>query len=304
MNLGAENNRFDTIFCNTLDVSDGVTEGGSITPWKENTNYKANKLVYSTNGLYICKTAHTSGTDFLTDVLAGKWEWIGKEGINNVTQTTLYDGTNDTFITTLYSSQTYSINADLTDYDYFIITIEILRTDSLRETKSSIVSVSEIDTIIESNLYDSDTSYISVEMLYTTTFNLTLTRMGSSFKGVKLLRITGIKLNSLSTADIAEMAMPSEVGISVNSGDTVNANGWLNVGIRSSSDNGAIEIKISNSGVDRYENIRVIGSGLWTANSFAVRKDSTITFNPSNGATIGWASLSYTVGDAKALGLL
>lgn len=300
MNLGAENNRFDTIFCNTLDVSDGVTEGGSITPWKENTNYKANKLVYSTNGLYICKTAHTSGTDFLTDVLAGKWEWIGKEGINNVTQTTLYDGTNDTFITTLYSSQTYSINADLTDYDYFIITIEILRTDSLRETKSSIVSVSEIDTIIESNLYDSDTSYISVEMLYTTTFNLTLTRMGSSFKGVKLLRITGIKLNTLSTADIAEMAMPSDVYITLpatNWGDWNSTDRWI------APANGYLVVSNSTATTIYLQGqsnlVNIVYGQAYPATFISVRKGCKYRWDSTDSATF-----FYSVGDAKALGLL
>lgn len=231
-------------------------------------------------------------------------------------ETLLYSGNDQ--ITATTGSTAYTLSDDITNFDYIIIEVEGNQQNATSPSTTRLCSSQELENTvvyygcsIGEHRGDAYTTYFdgwvscatSLEAS-TTTIRFALRDKTSNINSVILKSVIGIKKNSLSTADIAEMAMPSEVGISVNSGDTVNANGWLNVGIRSSSDNGAIEIKISNSGVDRYENIRVIGSGLWTANSFAVRKDSTITFKPSNGATIGWASLSYSVGDAKALGLL
>ena len=88
--------------------------------WASSVYYSVNSIIYdiTSNCFYVCKTAHVSGSSFTVDMLAGKWAVLGKEGVNSVSQTSLYSGTAAFGL----GDHTITLNDDISNYEYLPFT--------------------------------------------------------------------------------------------------------------------------------------------------------------------------------------
>lgn len=283
-------------------------KGKEIEIWQPSTDYEINQLICDTKGLYICKIDHTSSNDFLTDVLAGKWSWIGKEGANNVTQTTLYSGSSSQ---TAQTTVEYSLSDSTDNYDYLLLTY------GNNSFKTDIIPVNDLfysNGFFFSLTYNYDvngwiqgkTNKNKVDIKVTTATQGNATIIKS---------IEGIKLNTLTTADIAELSMPSNVYETIALTPTISndvasfsfnttANGYVYVLCISRQSNAYINVLFDNSDDTK---LRLF---LPTAEWFYSYR---IDISKSTNCTIQYPASQiqnlvvrfiYTVGDAKNLGLL
>ena len=145
----------------------------------------------------------------------------------------------------------------------------------------------------------------------TTTIRFALKDKTSNINSVVLKSVIGIKINTLTTADIAEMAMPSEVNITIpdiidDSTYTATANGLVLVqAIPSSSSLASVYIRTldgSSNVIRTSKNINYESTGSIFC-SHMVAKGDTIGFGLIN-CTASSVKFFYSIGDAKALGLI
>lgn len=289
----------------------GGSSMSSVQQWQPNTEYLANNIVYSTNGLYICKSDYTSGADFFTDLLAGKWEWVGKEGVNNVTQTTLYSG-NDK-VSTMTS---YTISETLTQssYDYILVQLSGFGSSQGFATGGTCILSWNTNQPTPSwygaYIFEESSSATMQGVILINGNTLNFSPASNSTVSYQCIdKVIGIKLNTLTTSDIAEMAMPSDVyttiPLSATTGYfsgatnfTAPANGWVEATVVPAESKAAILIT----------NISPMGGGFggsYRATSLVpVKKNDAITIYMEGGTSSSEAKFYYSVGDAKALGLI
>lgn len=285
---------------------------GGAQNWKADKKYKANSLVYTNEKLYICMEEHTSGTDFATDLLSGKWKFIGNGIGSNVSKTVLYEGNvHVTAANTDLNPISHTMSDDMTNYDYIIITLhnsgmgrltvvaKPIIGDYYPETWSTDLIGADGKTYNASymiRLFDSRTIYVG---LYRPNVALT------GWTYIYVESVVGIKIQELTTSYIASLSMPSDVyeTISVTPGVyktyTPSANGYITL-VGSADAVGAYVTVFSNTvkqtafSSARLQQIRVT-CAVKKGTDYEIRTASLISLE---------AIFVYTVGDAKQLGLM
>lgn len=182
---------------------------GGAQNWKADKKYKANSLVYTNEKLYICMEDHTSGTDFATDLLSGKWKFIGNGVGSNVSQTQLLSSP----LTTTGADVTATLSDDINNYDYAILTFsptvsgirksEVIKVNG---TTNSFVCLMEYMTKGNELHYAQVSGAISNSDITIRNRNADVT-----WASIDLESVIGIKIQELTTDYIAKLAMPSDV---------------------------------------------------------------------------------------------
>lgn len=305
------------MFCQKL--TDGTNEvnisdlGSSGAPnWKTNKDYKANSLVYINDKLYICIEEHTSSADFATDLLSGKWKFIGNGVGSNVVQTVLYEGeVHITAANTDLNPISHTMSDDMTNYDYIIITFhnsgvgrltvvaKPIVGDYYTERWSTDLIGADGKTYNASymiRLFDSRTIYVG---LYRPSVTLT------GWTYIYVESVVGIKIQELTTDYLASLAMPSDVYETISVTPEVyktytpTANGYITL-VGSAGGVGAYVTVFSNTvkqtafSSAQLQQIRV---------TCAVKKGTDYEIRAANLTSLE-AIFVYTVGDAKQLGLM
>lgn len=276
---------------------------GGAQNWKADKKYKANSLVYTNEKLYICMEDHTSGTDFATDLLSGKWKFIGNGVGSNVSQTQLLSSP----LTTTGADVTATLSDDINNYDYAILTFSptvsgIRKSEVIKvnDTTNSFICLMEYTTQANALHYAQVSGAISNSDITIRNRNADVT-----WASIDLESVIGIKIQELTTDYLASLSMPSDVyeTISVTPGVyktyTPTANGYITlVGLADAV--GAYVTVFSNTVKQtafssvRLQQIRV---------TCAVKKGTDYEIRTANLASLE-AIFVYTVGDAKQLGLM
>ena len=296
---------------------------GGAQNWKAEKKYKANSLVYTNEKLYICMEDHTSGTDFATDLLSGKWKFIGNGvGSNVVTK----DLINNKYTIASVGSTTDIAVEDISDYDYLIVSVSLGSIHLERTIKNK-------GETHESKDYDIEYTNVSDNSYFIIRFNISdkqtikvklLTRSNNwSSYPVAVNSIVGIKIQELTTDYIASLSMPSDVyeEISFNFTTSVteisqpyiaSADGVLVHQLRAEANKKRFTLGIfkSNSYMGVHETVSTDGVsyGYTAIAMLPLRKGEQANlylFNPSKQSLSDFVTrFYYTVGSAKALGLI
>jgi len=219
----------------------------------------------------------------------------------NVTQTTLLS--NSAYVLADGVDHSFSLSDNMANYDYLTVTT----LDEGSYTNTTIIDTANVN--YTPWAYHSGNGYFKVggSTIKLRAFAFT----SASNDSISIKSIIGIKLNTLTTADIAEMAMPSKVNITIpdvidDSTYTATANGLVAVQATSSNNSlASVYIRTLDSSSSIIRTSRNINYGS-TASIFCshmVAKGDTIAFGLIN-CTASSVKFFYSVGDAKALGLL
>lgn len=282
---------------------------GGAQNWKAEKKYKANFLVYTNEKLYICMEDHTSGTDFATDLLSGKWKFIGNGVGSNVSQTQLLSSP----LTTTGADITATLSDNINNYDYAILTFSptvsgIRKSEVIKvnDTTNSFVCLMEYTTQSNELHYAQVSGAISNDNITIRNRNADVT-----WASIDLESVIGIKIQELTTDYIANLAMPSDVyeNMGTNFVDnkwaefTAPADGWVNIRVLTTgSYNNSILVRQANVGTSSFTHKIVQWCYLCipvVAGKYAVY----VNYNSfDNTKTIH--QFVYSVGSAKALGLI
>lgn len=306
---------------------------GGAQNWKAETKYKANSLVYTNEKLYICMEDHTSGTDFATDLLSGKWKFIGNGVGSNVTHTEIYSpSSNPVFISALSGQTNYPLKDNGYNYDYLVVTVcikrksdnnffytEVILPVKDRNPKGNGTIYTQRSFNFDSGSADYNTAgWVNCEEGYEHTIIMGLRRINTSiFYGACVYRVVGIKIQELTTDYIANLAMPSDVY------ESITLNGETGVKFVAPYD-GYIGICVLNNstkvsciwGYQTENNLingkrtRIVATPPLTTKEyyavvyFPVKKDGVWFLHKIDNNNLIYSNFFYTVGAAKALGLI
>lgn len=195
------------------EISTGVDS------WGAGVTYKANQLVYTNSKLYICQADHTAGADFATDLLSGKWKFIGNGVGSNVHREVIYTGTDSDIVTS--TSGTSTFNASTSNlYDYYVCEIA-----TVFGTTSGAINVVTIDTKSFSFSYMHSTRSSAGFIGVNGSVISFAVRKLENCTGCYIQKITGIKITELTTDYLASLSMPSGKYITLGTG-TTNSTTW------------------------------------------------------------------------------
>lgn len=263
----------------------------------------------------------------ISSVIGIKYIDTDIKNATSLDETILYSG-NDP-ITATTGSTAYTLNDDITNFDYILIEVVgvqtvatatnyTISTASSQALSSSVVCYNFATGEHRGDVY---TAYFDGWVSCNSDFGGSNTKIAFGFRGksnniasVTLKSVIGIKKNSLSTADIAEMAMPSDVYVNLNRGTGTNfnfsytapANGWICWMDNPKSSNSFMRIECNHNGLYKTGNTHYGNFNTDCIVSCAIAKGDTVSFY-GGGLTYNTYStirFFYSVGDAKALGLL
>lgn len=302
--------------------------GGAVEDWRENTVYLLNDLIVHDGTLYICKQEHTSSDSFTTDLLSGKWKFIGNDVGSNVIQAVLYEG-ND--LVTSKAQRQYTIQS-VRGYDYILADIFIddegdsySRHDMVVLNPKEVGSVSGIQGTWTYFSGDEIKVAGAVRLDSDTQVTFSIAKLVSPFTGAYLKSVVGIKIQELTTSYIANLAMPSDVYEEIPFNFTTNSSVWesteyvapadgyfmVRLGTLTSASSTA-QIVIETSNKDGV-------ASRWTSTSQPAKTgryistEAPVVANRSVKVYVMWCNSTaegnsvkfiYTVGDAKELGLI
>lgn len=327
-NTTSRNNRYTSRPTNTsvlYCIRYNIPISSEVNIWQPNTEYSYKQFVFSEDGgLYTCKADHKSGSTFMEDLLAGKWSWIGKEGANNVTQTTLYTWDETSVITgagTVSDCLQFTLTDDIDKFDFLSYTIN---SGDGKRLATGVVDCKNADysTFISQSFdygYNSSINYHG-----TIYFNLNNdkrsgqwsvdSKSSGTISSLHLVSVTGIKLNTFTTADIAEMAMPSDVYVNLNRGTasgvafnyTAPANGWICWMDNPYSSNSFMRIECKHNDIYKAGNTHYGNLNTDCIVTCPITKGDTVGFYGGGLTYNAYSTIRffYSVGDAKALGLI
>ena len=278
--------------------------------WASSVYYPLNSIVYdvTSNCFYVCKSAHVSSSSFSTDVLAGKWAILGKEGVNNVSQTSLYTGT----VGHNVGDFNITMSDDINNYDYLLI--------KHGKYSSATATLMPVDTRLFtagagyfiSYFYGSTNNYAGwVVATSNTVLNFHISNSTDTVNIVPM-EVIGIKFNAKSLTEIANAAMPSDKYVSIpsiTSGTiyTAPANGLVYVEASVSTTSWVrldLDILDSSNNLLRQERAFNYGEAHGMDCSILVQKGAKVRITLPTTATNVVGKFFYTVGDAKDAGLL
>lgn len=250
---------------------------------------------------------HTSGTDFATDLLSGKWKFIGNGVGSNVSQTQLIGELPFT-----QTMQTATLSDLPTNYDYILVTyltnwgnrsVQVLSTDG---------DFYEIWQSFEVDYSNGGTKLTHILKFHADkTIEYSATNITSTEGTNKLYihSIVGIKIQELTTDYLASLAMPStvyETLVESASNTYVMSNdGYFSVEATPSSTDitGQIQI-LSDRHIWAGSYVPSKNSYLTTGVTLCTKAGDTVSVRKSSKATNYTYKLIYTVGAAKELGLI
>lgn len=279
---------------------------GGAQNWKADKKYKANSLVYTNEKLYICMEDHTSGTDFATDLLSGKWKFIGNGVGSNISQTQLLSSP----LTTTGADVTATLSDDINNYDYAILTFSptvsgIRKSEVIKvnDTTNSFICLMEYTTQANDLHYAQVSGVISNDNITIRNRNADVT-----WASIDLESVVGIKIQELTTDYLASLSMPSDVYETI----TESASNTYVM-----SNDGYFSVEATPSTTDITGQIQILSDRhIWAASyvpsksfsttgvTICTKAGDTVSVRKSGKATNYTYKLIYTVGSAKALGLI
>ena len=175
---------------------------------------------------------HISSEAFATDLLAGNWAFIGGAGYSNVIMDTIYEG--DVQVTATTGHDTYTLASSADNYDYAICTVKIYQTKGILVKETAVVPANSSQAISWSYGIGSGNAAIAVYgwVSFTadkTSIRFALRAKGSAIDSASLERVDGIKVNSMTLSEIAELSMPSDVYEEIPLNFTTNSSVWESV---------------------------------------------------------------------------
>ena len=265
---------------------------------------------------------HTSSEAFATDLLAGNWAFIGGAGYSNVIMDTIYEG--DVQVTSTTGNDTYTLASSADNYDYAICTVKITETNGTFVKATAVVPANTKSAISWSYGIGSGSATIETYgwVSFTadkTSINFALRVKGSDIASASLERVDGIKVNTMTLSEIAELSMPSDVyeNIPVNkSSNSIYAytefvapyDGYFSIRAYSSTTRSFVFMAIRNSNGEELMATIQQGGTLPDAITYipyiCVKKGDTVMVTNENLTDISYSRLYYTVGVAKELGLM
>lgn len=288
-------------------------------------NSRFNGWLQITNSITLAVALRYKGTNVnsvcLASVVGIKYIDTDIKNATSLDETLLYSG-ND-YINDKTGFREYTL-ADMADnYDYLLVRSSAVSIDDGNVISTyNIISppfIDNVNKLIPFNFwYESQDAYnSSIQNLYyfsgwfrldgTKLFQVGLRGLGSHVNNFYVEKVVGIKKNSLSTAGIAEMAMPSDVYISTGfvPGDTWStlqyeapANGFVSVSGTSTHSSGNSIIWHENG---TCSSCGATGQALGVL--CPVHKGDKVTLGAQK-VNNGSSYFIYSVGDAKALGLM
>ena len=289
---------------------------GGAQNWKADKKYKANSLVYTNEKLYICMEDHTSGTDFATDLLSGKWKFIGNGIGSNVSKTVLYEGNvHVTAANTDLNPISHTMSDDMTNYDYIIITLHNSGAGRFTVVAKPIIGDyypgKWSADLIGADGKTPNASYM-IRLFDSRTIYVGLYRPNVALTGwtyIYVESVVGIKIQELTTDYLASLSMPSDVyeTIAESASNTyvMSNDGYFSVeAVPSSTDiTGQIQI-LSDKHIWASSYVPAKSSYSATGVTLCIKAGDTVSVRKSSKATNYTYKLIYTVGAAKALGLI
>lgn len=189
--------------------------GGAVEDWEAGKIYKVNQLVKSDSKLYICMNEHTSSSAFATDLLAGNWAFIGGAGYSNVIMDTIYEG--DVQVTAIDNTGTYTLTSSADNYDYAICTVKITFNGGLYGRATTVVPANQSSVMGWTYGVGAPSASRAYGWIgFTadkTSIRFALWEKGSNASSASLERVDGIKVNSMTLSEIAQLSMPSDVSV-------------------------------------------------------------------------------------------
>lgn len=287
-----------------VDFGDTNTTDFYAVPFYVNLDNNKKKCQFFT---YIKGTDYTS--THIQSVVGIKYIDPDIKNVTSLDETLLYSGNDQ--ITATTGSTAYTLSDDIINFDYILVTIYGINSG----TTQSVNVLAKVP-VSDSYGFDFNTqghlSYINSYggwfVLSNNQIEFALRYKGENVSSVVLSSVVGIKLNTLSTADIAEMAMPSDVSVNIpigTSGDTYNsytitANGYVNFG--GSFANGVPILRVDHSNGSSFW--VCLSSNNWDAVFIPVKKGDIVKWRYSSGSSSVSLTFFYSIGDAKALGLI
>lgn len=240
---------------------------------------------------------------------------MGGGNTTSLDETLLYSG-NDP-ITAILGYKDYTLLDNVTNYDYIYIEVKTVAIDnSVNYVFTG--TYKQPNLVIDSLVYfgnsQGGTSTVAqfggwIQFTNDNTVRFALRNRGSDIASVYLSKVIGIKKKSLSTADIAEMAMPSDVYTTLtpdsNNNIEATANGYIAFGgsVTNTINNITITIMDSNNIGIYARRISVIPTNIGTFDIIAIRKGAFANIDYNNVQNVS-IKFIYSIGSAKALGLL
>ena len=242
------------------------------------------------------------------------------DNATSLDETILYSG-NDP-ITATVGSTAYTLSDDITNFDSIIIEVEgnQQRTTDVVKLSATRICSSQVlgDAIVNYNYSigehrgDNYTAYFdgwvtcaTSEGASTTTIRFALRDKTSNINSVILKSVIGVKKNSLSTADIAEMAMPSDVYINIPATTEyiAPANGYIIVMATASSSNSRVRVVESDWSKGQTGFMPING---WSYGTMmpCIKGHTYIVYANDINLNDLRIRFYYSIGDAKALGLI
>ena len=258
---------------------------------------------------------HTSGTDFATDLLSGKWKFIGNGAGSNVSQTQLLSSP----LTTTGADVTATLSDSINNYDYAILTFsptasgirksEVIKVNG---TINSFVCLMEYTTQANALHYAQVSGAISNSDITIRNRNADVT-----WASIDLESVVGIKIQELTTDYLASLSMPSDVyeSITLNGATGVKFvapyDGYIGICVLNNSTkvNCILCYQTENNLINGKRNIIVATPPITTNEYYAtvyfpVKKDGVWFLHKTDSNNLIYSNFFYTVGAAKALGLI
>ena len=238
-----------------------------------------------------------------------------EENSINIKQTVI--GSESDWLTEGNTTKTITLTNNINNYDYLVFVLEFRRgTNTSYENHTVLARVGYTNTISVDHSIgsdDRDGTYIikvSIGASDTGAYIYQGAR-GSAYSGARIKEVVGIKFNALSTADIAEMAAPSSIYITLPTDGTtfnISAGDFIEVVFTSSNKDNKIYVAVREDAQSSWSNQYLFDHRVaeWETRQVVlldgVSEGKLICYGTMSGILA--VNYRYSIGHAKALGLI